>query len=81
VTRCVSAKTASILPKKCKLPKTAPPPKKRYRPQKKRQLVLFKPKKAPQTSKNSQFGALAPTLVTLSILNCLLMENKGQIKE
>jgi len=58
-----------------------PPPKKRYRPQKKRQLVLFKPKKAPQTSKNSQFGALAPTLVTLTILNCLLMENKGQIKE
>jgi len=32
--------------------------------QKKRQLVLFKPKKAPQASKNRQFGALAPTLVT-----------------
>jgi len=42
-------------------------PKKHYKPSKKCQLVLFKPKKAPHTSKNSRFGTFAPTLVTLCV--------------
>jgi len=65
VTRCAGAKTASVLPKKCKLLNTAPQ-KTATDLQKKRPLVLFKPKKVPQTSKNSRFGSLAPTLVTLT---------------
>jgi len=66
VTRCAGAKTTSILPKKRKLLNTAPQ-KSATDLQKKRQLVLFKPKQAPQISKNSRFGALAPTLVTLKV--------------
>jgi len=64
VTRCTCVKTASVLPKKRQLLNTAPQ-KSETDLQTKRQLVLFKQKKATQSSKSSQFGALAPALVTL----------------
>jgi len=43
VTRCAGAKTASILPKKCKLQNTTPP--KSATDLQKKVPVLFKPKK------------------------------------
>jgi len=57
-------KTASILPKKAQITEHSLP-KMRYRPSKKAPVSSFQAKKAPQTSKNSRVGALAPTLVTL----------------
>jgi len=55
------------------------PPKSATDLQKKCQLVLFKPKKVPQTSKNRQFGAFAPALVTLEPgMQQIIMEKPQQ---